>query len=110
MADWIDEIVEKLRLEGVTTTSEMLVPAVVREVVYRAVEKMLVGTKLLPTREVDFPFRKLAFPSSIDVAGPMAWQATAPADVITWTELEVSFDGKYEARFIIDDYLSLIHI
>jgi len=100
---WIDEIVNRLKLQGITTITEVLPREIVREVVYKRVEDMLVGTKVIPIVETDFPFRRFMFPSRIDVSGPMSWGAAAPMETITWTKLEIEMPDKYEGRFLIDD-------
>jgi len=74
-----------------------------RKVVYKRAEDMLVGIKIIPIVETDFPFRRFMFPSKIDVSGPMSWGAAAPMETITWTKLEIEMPDKYEGRFLIDD-------
>jgi len=100
---WVDEIVKRVMMEGITDVSDILKADIVREVIYKRVEDMLVGTKVIPERQVKTPDLWLEFPSKIEVQGPLAPEASATADTITWTKIAFTMAEKYEGRFIITD-------
>ena len=102
----LQEIVEKIKLQ-VATESDVIRREVIREVVYKKTEEMLVWGKVVPTVELRQPDIRYEFPSKIDVAGPMAPEAEAPPELVTWSRVDVSLYDKYEGRFIITDMARL---
>jgi len=98
----LDELIERLKLQT-TTESEVRRADLIREVIYKRVEEMLVWGKVIPTVNMPKPDLRFEFPSRIDVAGPIAPEAEAPSEVITWSHVDVSLYDKYEGRFVITD-------
>jgi len=98
----LDEIVHKMKLQT-TTESDVLRVEVLREIIYKKAEKMLVFGKVIPTVNMPQPDIRFEYPSTISVVGPIAPEAKAPTDVITWTKVDVSLYDKYEGRFVITD-------
>jgi len=99
----VDEIIRRIKLQGVTVESEIIKADVIREIIYKRVEEMLVWGKVIPIINLARPDVRFEYPSKIEVEGPLAPQAESSADVITWGRVDFSIHDKYEGRFIIDD-------
>jgi len=99
---WLQDVVNRLKLQ-VATEEDIRRADVIREIIYRRVEEMLVWGQLIPTVNMDRPMLRLEFPSKIEVEGPLSPYAVAKTDVIEWSKVEFEFLEKYEGRFIVTD-------
>jgi len=98
----LSQIIEILKLQ-ITTVDEIRKLDVLREVIYRRVEEMLVWNKVVPTINTNRLDIRFEFPSKIEVEGPIAPEAVAAATAVTWSEINLSMENKYEGRFVITD-------